>query len=62
MTMLKVLKAFNTRVQRFKAGDEIADDADLAPHPVGGLIEHGFLQTPPTPKSVKSKPAEVPAE
>ncbi|PWJ93525.1 hypothetical protein C8D77_101204 [Mesorhizobium loti] len=62
MTMLKVLKAFNTRVQRFKAGDEIPDDTDLSPHPVGGLTERGFLQAPSAPKSAKSKQAEMPAE
>ena len=58
MTMLKVLKAFNTRVQRFAAGDEVPDNTDLSPHTVDGLTTQGFLQAPqPAPKPTKSKPA-----
>jgi hypothetical protein len=63
MTMTKVLKAFNTRVQRFAAGSEVPDDADLAPHTLAGLTERGFLEGPPQAKPSKSKTAEpAPAE
>lgn len=57
MTMLKVLKAFNTRVQRFKVGDEIAEDVDLSPHTVEDLTKRDFLAAPPASKPAKSKPA-----
>jgi hypothetical protein len=55
MTMLKVLKAFNTQLQRFKVDDEISETADLSPHTVEGLTKGGFLSAPPKP--AKSKPA-----
>nr|WP_156941950.1 hypothetical protein [Mesorhizobium sp. LNHC220B00] len=54
--MIKVLKPFNTRVQRFAAGSEVADDADLSPHTVEGLTGQNFLEKPAKP--AKSKPAE----
>jgi hypothetical protein len=50
--MTKVLKPFNTRVQRFAAGADVPDDADLSPHTVAGLTERGFLEGAP----VASKP------
>jgi len=55
MTMLKVLKPFTTRLQRFKAGDEIAEGTDLSPHTVDSLTKGGVLPEPPKP--AKSKPA-----
>lgn len=42
--MTKVLKPFNTRLQRFAAGDDVPDDADLSPHTVVTLTDLGFLE------------------
>lgn len=56
--MTKVLKPFNTRVQRFAAGSEVPDDAELSPHTVEGLTGQGFLQAPPAAKSSKPKAAD----
>ncbi len=53
--MTKVLKPFNTRVQRFAAGADVPTDADLSPHTLEGLTSQGFLEAPPKP--AKSKPA-----
>lgn len=55
--MTKVLKPFNTRVQRFPAGSEVAEDADLTPHSVEGLTSQGFLEKPAKP--AKSKLADA---
>jgi hypothetical protein len=60
--MSKVLKPFNTRLQRFKAGDDVPDDADLSPHTAEGLVGR-FIEAPPTPKAGRAKqPEPVEAE
>lgn len=56
--MIKVLKSFKTRLQRFAEGDQVAETADLSPHTVEGLTKGGFLAAPAALKSAKSKPAE----
>ncbi|MER8540246.1 hypothetical protein NKH17_12405 [Mesorhizobium sp. M1334] len=55
--MIRVLKSFKTRLQRFAAGDHVAETADLSPHTVEGLMEGGFLNSPAAAKPAKSKPA-----
>lgn len=40
---LVVAKPFNTILQRFRLGDEVAEDADFAPHTLGDLKMRKFL-------------------
>ncbi|WP_183097244.1 hypothetical protein [Mesorhizobium sp. YM1C-6-2] len=58
MTMLKVLKPFNTRIQRFSAGDDVPDGADVGPHTIENLAAGKFIAEPDKPSGKKSKPAE----
>ncbi len=55
MTMLKVLKPFNTKIQRFAVGDEFAETADLSPHTVAGLTAGKFIAAPDKSVSTKAK-------
>ncbi|TJV51156.1 MAG: hypothetical protein E5Y01_16345 [Mesorhizobium sp.] len=58
-----VKKAFNTSLQRFKEGDEIADGADLSPHTVESLTEAGYLAgRPPVKTTAKPKTDDKPAD
>lgn len=45
--MIKVLKAFNTRLRRYAAGDEILAGADLSPHTLESLAAGQFISAPP---------------
>ncbi|TGP28203.1 hypothetical protein EN875_032100 [Mesorhizobium sp. M2D.F.Ca.ET.232.01.1.1] len=58
-----VKKAFNSSLQRFKEGDEIADGADLSPHTVESLTDAGYLASAPVAKGpAKTKADDKPAE
>jgi hypothetical protein len=54
---LRVLKPFNSTLQRFRAGDDIADGADLSPHTAASLTAAGFLSEPAPP--AVQKPARA---
>jgi hypothetical protein len=56
---ITVNKSFNTALQRFKAGDEIPDGADLAPHTVESLIDAGYLASPPLARAPIAPPAKA---
>lgn len=59
---LTVKKPFNSALQRFKAGDDIPDDANLFPHTAESLAAGGFIATPPSAKPAKSKTDDKPTE
>lgn len=40
---LVVAKPFNTHLQRFRAGDPVAEDMNLAPHDLGELKKRKFV-------------------
>ena len=42
---LVVAKPFNTALHRFRDGDEVAEDAVLAPHSLGELKKRKFIVT-----------------
>lgn len=51
--MIKVLKPFTTRLQKFTEGDKIAADADLSPHTIASLQHAGYVEAPPSKKPGK---------
>lgn len=51
--MIKVLKPFTTRLQKFSEGDKIAAEADLSPHTVTSLQHAGYLEAPAQKKPGK---------
>lgn len=40
---LVVAKPFNTTLQRFREGDDVAEDVNLAPHTLGDLKKRKFI-------------------
>ena len=42
MTLI-VAKPFNTTLQRFREGDEVAEDTNLSPHALGDLKKRKFI-------------------
>lgn len=49
--MLTVVKPFNTVNRRFRAGAEVAEVEDVAPHAIADLKARGFLaDAKPEPK------------
>lgn len=52
----KVLKAFKTHIQRFRSGDDVADDVDLGALDRGHLRSRGFLAA----GAIEAKAAALP--
>ncbi|MER9379703.1 hypothetical protein [Mesorhizobium sp. M0578] len=55
-----MLKAFPTRLRRFKEGDRVSPQDDLAPQSFDGLVDAGHIEKLPiAAKSKKQDPSKA---
>ncbi|MER9056422.1 hypothetical protein [Mesorhizobium sp. M0910] len=58
--MAQVLKPFSTRLRRFKEGDRVSPQDDLAPQSFDGLVETGHIEKLPiAAKTKKQDPSKA---
>ncbi|RWQ56566.1 MAG: hypothetical protein EOS82_03470 [Mesorhizobium sp.] len=58
--MALVLKAFPTRLRRFKEGDRVSPQDDLSPQSFDGLANAGYIEKlPHASKSKKQDPSKA---
>ncbi|TIP07799.1 hypothetical protein [Mesorhizobium sp.] len=58
--MALVLKAFPTRLRRFKEGDRVSTQDDLSPQSFEGLVDAGYIEKlPHAAKSKKQDPSKT---
>ncbi|MER8387309.1 hypothetical protein NKH14_17630 [Mesorhizobium sp. M1380] len=58
--MAQVLKAFPTRLRRFKEGDRVSPQDDLAPQSFDDLVDAGYIEKlPHAAKTKKQDPSKA---